>query len=480
MAVVLAGAGCVLLARQRPERAAANAQAGAYAERLPRLADVRGALPPGAPNVVIICVDTLRADHLGAYGYSRPTSPRIDAFAQSGRVFERAYSTTPFTTPSVVSMLTGLYPYRHGVRLLWQPLDRKVVTLPEWLRAAGYQTAAVVSNLVLSDEACGLGSRFDHYDDAVDEPEPNRPKMLERRAARTTDAALSWLNEGRDAARPFFLWVHYIDPHGPYLPLEDALVRFTHDVPRPVNRDKIAEYARLGDSTDGLDYVDAYDAEIAYADREVGRLMDGLHALGLASDALIVLTADHGEFLLERDDLLFGHGFSVDDAVIHVPLIVRHPSIAAGRMDDAVSIADVAATVLEVVGLTPPPGLDGRSLARGAGRGAPPYAEGPDPTGSGGLERALVYSQRKAVIRHGRANVPRAAWTEDAVNGSALRAPLAADDPAYRSLAELIAADPMQARAESAEDSGAPPSALVADDLSDEAISKLRALGYVK
>jgi choline-sulfatase len=171
-----------------------------------------------SPDVLLICVDTLRADHVGLYGYARRTTPRIDAFFSSGRVFESAYAAAPVTTPSIVSALTGLYPHRHGVRLLMQRIAPELATVADYLRQAGYQTAGVVSNAVLTDKATGLGERFGFYDDFVDEREGFREEMYERRAARTTDAAIRWLSHERDADRPHFLFVHYIDPHGPYRP----------------------------------------------------------------------------------------------------------------------------------------------------------------------------------------------------------------------------------------------------------------------
>lgn len=447
---------------------------------LPQLHDAVRATAGKSPDIVLICIDTLRADHVGAYGYRRATTPRIDAFAAGARVHTRAYATTPFTTPSVVSMLTGVYPYRHRVRLLWQPMPEDVVTVPDWLRAAGYQTAAIVSNLVLSQEACGLGARFDHYDDAVDEPEPNRPRMLERRAARTTDAAINWLTTRRDAARPFFMWVHYIDPHGPYLPPEDAPRSFTHERPHPIDPEKVAAYARMSATTDGNDYVDAYDAEIAYADREVGRLLDALDAAGLMEQAVIILTADHGEFLLEREDRYFCHGFSVDECVVHVPLIVRRPGMAAGRRAEPVSVADIAPTVLAAAGLRPPDGLDGANLA--GRRADPPYVEGPDPQGSGGLERAYVFSQRKAVLRHGRSHTPRASWEIDlsTSTGQPMRRGLDARDPAYQALVRLVRGDRTAGAAAGASEGAAPPSRIVADNLDADTLSRLRGLGYIE
>jgi len=462
--------------------AAVERQAAPPPSTLPRLGDAVPAARPNRPNVVLICIDTLRADHLGLYGYSRNTSPRIDGFAADALVFERAYATAPFTSPSVVSILTGLYPQRHRVRLLWQKLDPQVVTVADWLKAANYQTAAVISNLVLSAEGAGLAARFDHYDDAVDEPEPNRPEMLERKAARTTDAALDWLRNQREAQRPFFLWVHYIDPHGPYLPPDDAPMRFTHETAHPVNPESIADYARTGTSTDGNDYVDAYDGEIVYTDREVGRLLDGLDDLGLGANALVILTADHGEFLLEREDLLFGHGFSVDEAVMHVPLIVRGPQLAAGRTADPVSVADITPSILQAAGLSIPPGLDGRSLLTRPLPVRPVYGEGPDPGGSGGLERCFYYPDHQIVVRHGKTNVPRASWVvrTDRAGMASTRLPADPADPAYRALVEMIRSDPDPGGRPAETHAGAPSSRLVAGDASREALQKLQGLGYVK
>ena len=159
------------------------------------------------PSLLLISIDTLRADHMGIYGYRRPTTPRIDAWFEGGQVFEAAYSTEANTSPSVVSFLTGLLPQSHGVRLLYQKIPPGVITIADLLREAGYQTAAVVSNLVLTAEAIGLDERFDHYDDFVDEEEPRR-KIYERRASRTSDAAIAWLSGSRDRGRPSFLWVH--------------------------------------------------------------------------------------------------------------------------------------------------------------------------------------------------------------------------------------------------------------------------------
>ncbi len=436
--------------------------------------------PFKGPNVLLITIDTVRADHMSLYGYNRPTTPRIDRFAAGARVFDRAYATSPLTSPSIVSILSGYYPYTHRIRLLWQKVDPKTVTIADRLRQMGYETAAVVSNIVLSDKAIGLGDRFDHYDDAVDEPEPHRPAMLERKASRTTDAAIQWI-EQRSSNRPFFLWVHYIDPHGPYRPPAGTPVTFRHDEPVTVDPKRIPGYVREPGVTDGLDYVDRYDEEVAYTDQEVGRFLENCKTLGILDTALVIITADHGEQMVEGDFLYFCHGYDVDEAVIHVPLIVKHPSVPAGRCNQPVSIADVTPTILAVVGLPTPEGIDGRSL-RGDISSRPPYAEGRDSAGSGGLRRAYIYAHRKVVVVHGKSNVPRMAWAYDVANDPTESNRLPVDDaePAYQVLAELIRNERDPGGVPAGYANGDRPMQLVPDSLDDDTTDALRSLGYVQ
>ncbi len=311
-------------------------------------------------NILLITIDTLRADHLGIYGYARPTSTRIDSWFGNSQIYERAYSTEANTTPSVVSMLTGLIPQRHGVRLLFQKISGRILTVPDYLAHAGYQTSAVVSNFVLTAEASGLDTRFGHYNDLVDEQESYR-LAFERRASRTTDAAVEWLVKGRDPGQPHFLWVHYIDPHGPYQPSVDGLTNFTHSEIRLIDKDKIPDYQQEPGLLDGNEYVDRYDEEIAYVDREVGRLLDVYERLGLAKDATVVLTADHGESMMEHEQW-FSHGYQVYEYIVRVPLMIRSPRFPARRIVTPVSLVDLAPTLLKVAGASIPQGLDGRAL----------------------------------------------------------------------------------------------------------------------
>jgi arylsulfatase A-like enzyme len=317
-------------------------------------------------NVVLVTIDTLRADHLSLYGYPRRTTPHIDAFARASMTYENAYATATFTSPSIVSMLTGLYPPSHGVRFLRQALPPSQWTLPGHLRGLGWHTAAVVSNWVLKARASGLAREFDFYDDEMTEPEPKRPDVLERTAARTTDTALRWL-DGRKRDDPFLLWVHYIDPHGPYVPPPPFDRKFLGPAGQRVRRAKIPWYQRLGKIGELGHYVDQYDGEIAYVDEELGRLLLGLDSQNLFGDTLVLLTSDHGETLTERHGgptRYFHHGHHVWEELARIPLVVYRPGGPAGRSRELVSLVDVVPTVLRALDVPPPPTrLDGLALS---------------------------------------------------------------------------------------------------------------------
>lgn len=309
--------------------------------------------PDRPPDLLLITVDTLRPDHLGIYGYDRPTSPSLDAFFADGTVFLRAYSTEANTPPSVMSILSGLPPRLHGVRGFYQLADPDVALLPDRLPEA-YQSAAFVSNIVLTDEALGIAARFDHYDDFVDEPESKRPDIYERSARRTTDAVLAWLAGSRDPERPLFLWVHYIDPHGPYAAPEEAPRRFRHEGRAPLPpKGKIRAYQIDPQITDVLDYVDRYDEEIAYVDAQVGRLLEGYAARANIDHAFVLFTADHGESMLEHG-IWFTHGYHVWEEIMRVPLMMRGPGIAPGLRRSLASGIDVAPTLLAAAGVDVP------------------------------------------------------------------------------------------------------------------------------
>lgn len=315
-------------------------------------------------DILLISVDTLRPDHLSLYGYRRSTSPAIDRFFQHASLYQRAYSSEANTSPSVVSMLSGLYPARHRVRFFYQRIPAQVPVLSDYLAAAGYQTAAVVSNVVLTREAIGLSTRFDHYDDFVDEREA-RLDVFERRASRTTDAALTWLEDMRDAGRPHFLWVHYIDPHGPYRPPEEsALTPFRSTQRQPIDLQRVVPYQRDPTLSDGARYIDRYDDEIAYVDSEIGRLLARYREIDPADQSIVIFTADHGENLIEHD-VYFNHGHQVWESIMRVPLAIRWPGGRAESVEVPVSLVDLAPSVLDALGYPEAPralAFDGKPL----------------------------------------------------------------------------------------------------------------------
>jgi arylsulfatase A-like enzyme len=285
---------------------------------------IQGASAPRAerPNLLLVTLDTTRADHLGCYGDAQARTPVLDQLARDGVLFERALACAPITLPSHASILTGLYPVVHGVRdngTFVAPAE--LDTLAELLKREGYATAAFVSSHVLA-AAYGLAQGFDVYDDRLDKIVVRGIGKVERRAAPTANAALAWL----DAAprEPWFLWVHFYDPHAPYAPPDGAA-----DLP-----------------------ADPYDAEIAYVDKQLGRLLQKVDAGGRRERTLVAVTADHGEGLGDHRELT--HGLFVYDATMAVPLLLRGPGLAAGRrVGGQVSHVDLFPTLIELLGVAP-------------------------------------------------------------------------------------------------------------------------------
>jgi len=301
-----------------------------------------------AASVVLITLDTTRADALGAYGRSPSVTPNLDRLAQEGVVFEQAFTVAPLTLPAHVSMLTGLYPPRHGVRDNGiAALPQAAETLAERARAAGAQTAAFLGSVVL-DQGFGLEQGFERYE-APARHFVGGPSMgyAERPAADVASLVTTWLRE-RDPDRPFFLWAHLWDAHGPYTPTPDFA-------------------ARAGG--------DAYLGEIAADDQAVGRIVAALRSQKLLDSTLIVVVADHGEAFEEHGEV--SHGPFVWNTTLHVPLLVRLPGGEDGgeRVTDLVSVVDVYPTALAALGLEPEGGLDGRDLFARAEPGRGVYFE---------------------------------------------------------------------------------------------------------
>ena len=318
------------------------------------------------PNVLLVTVDTLRADHVGCYGYPKATTPRADRLAAAGTRFVQAVAPIPETLPSIASIFTGTYPIDHGVRRNQYRLGPGP-TLAEMLSENGWLTAAFVSSVVLK-AGTGIERGFTLYDEEL----PHRFIRMEagqRRAESTTDAARGWLERQAAAGRRdgIFLWVHYIDPHALY------------DAPPP-HRDRFLDEPYTGNLAGGIDeffgivqgqiavddrdirfLIDRYDGEIAYADANFGRLLDRLDELGF-DDTLVIYTADHGESLGEHD-YFFDHGEYLYENQIRVPLLLRHPDLPHERVvEDQVETLDILPTILDFLDIDPVEGLRGRSL----------------------------------------------------------------------------------------------------------------------
>ncbi len=362
-------------------------------------------LPP--PRVLLlVTVDTLRADHLGAYGSELRLTPHLDALADESLVFEAAYAAAPLTVPSIASLLTGRLPEELGIRSNESALPAGEPTLATDLRERGWRTAAVVSNFVLR-KGSGLARGFDRYDDALPQREAVR-RWPERSARDATDVALDLLDAC--AGGRCFVWVHYQDPHGPYDPppgrRERQLPRASQaaDAARrlPVAADHagigaIPAYQYLGGRRDVAFYRAGYRGEVEYVDQEIGRLLAGVRERGLEASAVVVFAADHGESLGERD-VWFAHGEHLTDEQVRVPLLLRVPGRAPARRSDVATLVDLRPTLLQLLEGSRPAGAAGRDLfAPGAGRAASrPYLA--TLLGSGARRFALVDAGHKLVL----------------------------------------------------------------------------------
>lgn len=325
---------------------------------------------------MLIVIDTLRADHVTCYGYARPTTPSICRLASDGVTFERAYTPRTATTPAIASVFTGWYPHRHGVRHLYQVLPAAMQTLAERFHDAGYKTGGFVSSFVMVRDFSGFDQGFDVYDDFVTTREASR-ENFERSARDTVDRALAWLRQTGPHA---FLFVHLIEPHGPYTPPAPFAERFALPADGQLATD-VPDYQQLPDVRFVSEYVGRYDGEIASADHEIGRLLETLRTLRWYDAATIAVMADHGESMGE-EGLWFQHGHSVHDAEAHVPLIIKFPTRPApgppplARAGAPVSLVDVFPTLLTAAGMrdpaASPSAVDLWPVAAGQPRVAPP------------------------------------------------------------------------------------------------------------
>ncbi|MFO8072144.1 MAG: sulfatase [Polyangia bacterium] len=314
---------------------------------LVRAGAFRPSPPRGSANVLLVSIDTLRRDHVSAYGYERRTTPALDRLAGEGVLFERAITLAPWTLPSHMTALTGLAPSTHGVEDYQDSLGDEVRTLAQTFRDSGYRTGAIVTASFLSP-AYGFDRGFDHYDHPKDEKSSADAKEV-------VDRALEWL-EDIDRDERFFLFVHFWDVHWPYLPPPGYEERFGGE-PGERKWGKAGYLQKYSDTTERYpeegrrQTLALYDGAIRYTDEELDRLLAAVDQREPSSENVVVVFSDHGEEFGEHGS--FGHGHSFYSEVIDVPLIVRCPGrLPAGRrISELVSTGDIPSTLLELAGL---------------------------------------------------------------------------------------------------------------------------------
>jgi arylsulfatase A-like enzyme len=388
----------------------------------------------GKPNVVLITMDTVRADHLSLYGYERDSTPNLRSLAREATVYSRAFATSDETLTTHASIFTGLYPSWHRAYAAppdfphGRPLGARYITLAQVLHSNGYWTAAEIANYGFLAPEMGMAKGFAIYNTGrpvrlAELPwESPKPFYLRERARRVLSLAvdtgafaarvlragdvtrhgLALLDRAKHGDRPFFLFLNYMDAHGPYF------------VPSPFNRQfrnpsgKAVDFLGVAWAVDTgkrhvtaderVEIVAQYDAGIAYEDEEIGKLVARLRELGLYENTLIIITGDHGDLFGEHD--LVGHALgSVYQGLVHVPLLIKYPKQhEARRSDDLVSHVDLMPTVLDLIGCAPPAGLQGKTLLLPRTGGSEIYSEAVSPVSSMSLSNPRLRGFRRGIF----------------------------------------------------------------------------------
>ncbi len=315
-------------------------------------------------NLLIFTIDTLRADHISSYDYFQKTSPVIDSVAEKGITFTNAFSQIPHTPPSHWSIFTSLYSYKHE-KFLPGENGTGLTTLSDILKDNGYLTSGFISSWIL----IGFNDEFDYFNGYGYKDKRRNKRFLSKKAVETTEAVLPWL-ENHSGER-FFLWVHYFDPHSPYDPPEEYDI-YNYTV-TSVYSD--AKYEQIGLSRTGPIRGDIakYDGEVRYSDENIGIVLKKLEELGLINNTLVIITADHGECFGEHNFSNFGyeeekpcifHGKTLYDEEIHVPFVIFNPHSPSKnvKINDLVETVDIMPTVLDILGITNEPEIDGETL----------------------------------------------------------------------------------------------------------------------
>ncbi|MBU0753641.1 MAG: sulfatase-like hydrolase/transferase [Planctomycetes bacterium] len=324
---------------------------------------------PARKNILLIVADTLRADHLGCYGYEQNTSPHIDSLAAKGTLFTEYYTVVPTTLASFTSLLTSLHPKDHGAYRNGKRADESLPILGERFRSAGFETAAFIACYCLSD-FFGMARGFDHFDEQYTSNTILEDNSLIRSAESVTEGFITWA-KSRDQGKPFFAMVHFFDPHWPYDPPAEMMDLFGAErLPQKNNLPSLIVAKETLEASGGEpnDYVKKmhklYLAEIRYVDTRVGKILTSLTQQGLMENTVIVFTADHGETFWDHDDY-FDHGLYVYESTIHIPLIIHDPGTVPEQkqIDTLLCNLDLGPTLCNLAGFEPPREFQGRSFA---------------------------------------------------------------------------------------------------------------------
>jgi len=443
---------------------------------------------PTVDRVVLITIDTLRADHLSSFGYPIETSPWLDGIARRGVVFRRAYAHSATTKPSHSSLFTSLYPIEHGVLKNGHVLADNFLTMAEMMQAAGYRTAGFVSTDVPLDGNVGQG--FEHWD-LPQWNDPTAPRSLYRPAQETVDRALAWLDAETSPDEKVFLWVHLYDPHNPLQPPDEDLAVIDESsltVGREEHIALLAERDIPADQPASYDKILRYDGEIHYADSELARLKQHLESSGFNRDALWIVTSDHGQGLGAHG--WFGHSVQIYNAQLHVPLVFwfTNGAVAPRQVSDhLVRHVDVLPTLSEIVG-----GSLSEQIVPIRGRSLTPFLRGEEIARS----RASAFAQRSEYAAPNKARLEKGNYEPGSryalqtltrkyllfTEGSDELYDLEADpyervnlisDPRYKADGENLAAQ-IRAIVESSVNDRP------VDSVSEEAAERLRSLGYIQ
>ncbi len=426
--------------------------------------------PAGEQSVILIVIDTLRADALGCYGSDRGLTPNLDAFVEDGVIFRAAYSQSPWTLPSFASLFTSTYPGAHGAvgtfDTNFHAIRKRFKTAAQAFRAKGYRTGAIVNNIFLGREF-GFKKGFETFDFY-----PAEIHKI-RKAAEVTDLAIRWLDRHAGEEEPYFLFLHYYDPHFAYLPPPDLVQKFGGTYTQSIK--KIDDPVDVREGKVKLDALDKenlrrlYDGEVAYTDREVGRLFDHLKTRGDLESSIVAVTSDHGEEFWDHGG--FEHGHTQFEELLHVPLLLRFPGgqYQGMQVRHPVRLMDLMPTLNAHLGIESPSTFHGVSFlgtltGEGKGFDGPFYFEG------------CLYGSEKKALRFGNLKL-----VYDTVEKKAALYDLESDRLEENNLADAMpkAVEHLMAALRKIQNGFTGPATPV-PDLSDETWQKLKALGYVK